>query len=136
MLPLLQVLSEHDEMRTADAIARLADEFRLSPEERLEMLPSGTATKFGSRTGWAKTYLKQAGLIEQPRRGVMRLTDRGREVLAKGHRRVDNNVLESFEEFRAFRSRSRLDKRTESAVQGTTVFRRVAAGNFSTGASR
>ena len=107
MLPLLRLLSRQEEVRSADAIAVLAAEMKLTDGERAEMLPSGISTTFGSRVGWAKTYLKQAGLIDQPRRGVMRLTGRGSEVLKNGPPRVDNDLLETFQEFRDFRARSR-----------------------------
>ena len=46
-----------------------------------EMLPSGKATVFGSRVGWALTYMSQAGLVTRPKRGVYVITDRGRHVL-------------------------------------------------------
>jgi restriction system protein len=51
-------------------------------EDLLEMLPSGKATVFGSRVGWALTYVSQAGLITRPKRGVYVISDRGRQVLA------------------------------------------------------
>ena len=36
-----------------------------------------------NRVAWAKTYLKKAGLLEAPRRGVFVITDRAKQVLAK-----------------------------------------------------
>jgi restriction system protein len=54
---------------------------------------------------WAKTYLKQAGLIEIPRRAHFRISDRGRELLATNPTRIDNKVLSQFEEFKQFQSR-------------------------------
>ena len=41
------------------------------------MLPSGTAPLFDNRIGWARAYLKQAGLLKSPRRGMLRISDRG-----------------------------------------------------------
>lgn len=71
------------------------------------MLPSGSAPLFNSRIAWARTYLKQAGLLESPRRGFFRITDRGRAELAENPPRIDINLLDKFEEFRAFRTRRR-----------------------------
>jgi restriction system protein len=110
MLPLLGLLSEHEPLHSAEAIARLAEHFKLTDDERTEMLPSGASTTFGSRVGWAKTYMKQAGLIDQPNRGVMRLTSRGADVLAEKPNKIDNDLLATFPEFEAFRQRSRVDK--------------------------
>jgi restriction system protein len=70
MLPLLRLTSDGQEHRFRDAVETLAAEFQLTADERSELLPSGTAPTFDNRVGWARTYLKQAGLIESPKREV------------------------------------------------------------------
>ncbi len=77
----------------------------IGEDELAEMLPSGKATIFGSRVGWALTYMAQAGLAARPKRGVYVITDRGRTVLGAHPKRVDNKVLEQFSEFLEFRAR-------------------------------
>lgn len=101
MLPVLRVAAE-GEQRISDVVARLADEFALSPEERSTLLPSGRQTTFANRVHWAKSYLGKAGLIELTRRAHFRITDRGREVLASSPRHINNRYLSRFPEFRAF----------------------------------
>jgi restriction system protein len=82
MLPLLRLI-ESGPLTTRDISSRLADQFGLTAEERAQQLPRGKGvTVIHSRAGWAKTYLKQAGLVSQPRRGVVEITDRGRALLA------------------------------------------------------
>lgn len=81
MLPLLQLAADGEEHRARDAVEELAAKFRLRDEERAEMLPSGTQPIFDNRVGWARAYLKQAGLIEAPRRGFFRITQRGKILL-------------------------------------------------------
>ncbi len=71
------------------------------------MLPSGQQALFSNRVGWARTYLKQANLIEPTRRGFNQITIRGREVLARKPRHINVDFLDQFEEFRDFRSRRR-----------------------------
>jgi restriction system protein len=85
MLPLLTLAADGNEHRFRDAVEQLAGRFELSDDERATMLPSGTAPMFDNRVGWAKTYLKQAGLIDATRRGYFRITPRGTELL--GHNR-------------------------------------------------
>jgi restriction system protein len=114
MLPLLRLASRAAELKTADAVRALGEELGLSEAERATMLPSGLATTFGSRVGWAKTYLKQAGAVAQPRRGVMQITERGRALLAAHPARIGNAVLMQFPEFVAFRNRSRAQKEVEA----------------------
>jgi restriction system protein len=57
--------------------------------------------------GWAKTYMKKAGLLESPRRGWVRITPRGLDVLKEQPHRIDVSFLERFEEFRTFRAQRR-----------------------------
>jgi restriction system protein len=56
--------------------------------------------------GWAKTYLKQAGLVAAPKRGMVRLTDEGAEVLRASPSRLDVAFLRNFPSFIDFESRS------------------------------
>lgn len=105
MLPLLRLASDGEEHRFRDAVEGLAAEFAVSDEERAELLPSGTAPLFDNRVGWARTYLKQAGLLDSPKRGTLKITDRGRKLLSENHERIDIKLLNQFEEFRKFRSR-------------------------------
>ena len=107
MLPLLTLASGGAEHPFREAMDRLADEFNLTDDERAELLPSGTAHVFGSRVGWARSYLKQAGLLEAPKRGVLRITAEGEALLAKKPIRIDNNLLNQYESFRAFRVRGK-----------------------------
>jgi len=72
-----------------------------------ELLPSGTQAVFKNRIGWAKTYLKQAKLLDSPKRGYMRITDRGLKVLAENPPAITVKYLEQFEEFLQFRARKR-----------------------------
>lgn len=107
MLPLLRLAGDGTEHPFREAVDRLADEFSLTDDERAELLPSGTAHVFGSRVGWTRSYLKQAGLLDAPKRGVLRITAEGKALLGKGPARIDNNLLNQYESFRAFRARGK-----------------------------
>jgi restriction system protein len=104
MLPVLKQLSSNGEQPPAAIREAVANAFQLTPEDLAEMLPSGRQATFANRVAWALGYLKQAALAESPRRGVYRLTDRGRTVLAEGLDRVDIQYLMRFPEFVAFRT--------------------------------
>ncbi|WP_374502484.1 winged helix-turn-helix domain-containing protein, partial [Zoogloea sp.] len=105
MLPLLTLAADGNEHRFRNAVEQLAARFELSDDERATMLPSGTAPMFDNRVGWAKTYLKQAGLIDATRRGYFRITPRGAQLLDTNPVHIDTSILEKYQEFRAFRSR-------------------------------
>jgi len=102
MLPLLSFVSDGSEHSNREAVDGLADQFGLTAEERNTMLPSGKQAAFDNRVLWAKSYMKKAGLLESPRRGVIKISDRGREVLKKNPPRIDRHFLEQFEEYRVF----------------------------------
>lgn len=83
MLPLLRLAGDGGEHRFRDAVEKLAAHFELTDEQRNELLPSGTAPLFDNRVGWARTYLKQAGLLDSPKRGFFRLSARGAGLLVE-----------------------------------------------------
>lgn len=107
MLPVLQATADGNEHQMKELIASLIDKFDMTEEEKTQLLPSGAAHVFGSRVSWAKTYLKQAGLLSSPRRGVFAITASGKELLAKNPSGIDNNTLNDYKAFRDFRDRSR-----------------------------
>ena len=103
MLPLLRLLGDGAEHRASQATDELSDVFGLTPEERQEPLASGSQPRIRNKVGWACTYLKKAGLIESPARGVYTLTPRGRSVLDSDPERIDMKYLERFPEYVAWR---------------------------------
>ena len=107
MLPFLRFLSDGQEHSLRDTEEALAQHFDLNPSERAELLPSGQQGVFKNRLGWTRTYMKKAGLLASPKRGVFRVTDRGLQTLAANPPRIDARYLEQFPEFMAFREASR-----------------------------
>jgi restriction system protein len=93
MLPLLRILSDGTEHGSRDLIEKLAAEFKLTDEERKELLPSGNQLLFDNRVSWAITYLKKAGLIDSLRRATFAITDLGRQTLAQNPERIDTKYL-------------------------------------------
>ena len=103
MLPLLRFLDDGKEHNLPEATEVLSEQFRLTPEERQQLLPSGQQTIIRNRIGWARTYMAKAGLIDAVRRGYWQLSSRGKEVLASNPERIDGHFLQRFPEFVAFR---------------------------------
>jgi restriction system protein len=101
MRPLLEILIDGQEHVVRDTYSVLADHFSLTDDDRREQIPSGTQRLLDNRVGWAKTYLLKAGLLESPRRGVIRITERGRAALATKEQ-IDNRYLRQFAEFVEF----------------------------------
>ena len=70
------------------------------------MLPSGGQATFDNRVGWARTYMKKAGLLESPRRSYFKITDRGLQALKTNPESINNRFLQQYPEFREFKTRS------------------------------
>lgn len=121
MLPLLRFLDDGGEHSLREAIDSLAEQFDLTEAERAEMLPSGQQATFNNRVGWARTYLKKAGLVESTRRGFFRISARGREVLLGSPTRINVGFLEQFSEFMEFRGTRREKSPTEEARSGDAI---------------
>lgn len=113
MLPLLKLVSDGREYKYRDLIESLAAEFKVTDEERKELLTSGSQAIFDNRVGWAKTYLKKAGLLDSPKRAVFAITDLGKQTLAKNPDRIDAKYLRQFPAFLEFQNASRNNETEE-----------------------
>jgi restriction system protein len=102
MLPLLQFLSDKIEHSLRETIDNLEIKFKLSDDEKKQLLPSGSQTIFENRVGWARTYLKKALLLEPVRRGFFQITQRGLSILSTNPNKIDAKFLRQFPEFCEF----------------------------------
>lgn len=112
MLPLLKQLADKKEYLFKDIVTILGKQFKLTEQELNELLPSGQSLLFANRVGWARTYLKKAGLLEAPKRGMVNITERGLEVLKTQPNKIDNSLLRQFPEFLEFQNVKKDDGET------------------------
>ena len=110
MLPLLKHLSDSEIHVFKDTIEYLAKEFQLTDDDLTELLPSGQSLLFPNRVGWARTYLKKAGLVDSPKRGQIIITKRGDQVLKQKPKKIDNGFLKQFPEFLEFQNLKKEDE--------------------------
>lgn len=100
--PFLKALSDekvHTLKEIKDYITKLLN---LNEELLLERLPSGKQTIYDNRIGWARTYLKKAGLISSPQRAHLQITVEGQALLASGVNITDRLLAERYSEFADF----------------------------------
>lgn len=107
MLPLLRFAADGQEHSLREAIESLADHFHLSDDERKALLPSGRQATFDNRVGWARTYMKKAGLLKTPRRGYFTITDSGLRALKTNPDKINVKFLEQYPEFLDFRTKGK-----------------------------
>ena len=114
MLPLLRYLADGKEHPNREDLDALADEFKLTEEERKELLPSGQDYLFRNRVAWARTHLKGAGLVDNPRRGFFVITEQGRSLLAGKPDTINLKILHNYPAYLEFRNRHKIkDKDAE-----------------------
>lgn len=104
MLPLLVCAGDSREHTLREAVDHLADQFKLTAQERKTLLPSGQQEMFLNRVGWARTYLKKAGLLDSPRRGYFKITERGLQVLKNSPVKINVAFLKQYPEFVEFQT--------------------------------
>ncbi|MCU0427963.1 MAG: restriction endonuclease [Candidatus Kapabacteria bacterium] len=105
-LPLLQHLSDAKIHSVGDVIDSLSSHFALTQDECEQRLPSGTQGVFENRVRWARVDLKMAGLIDAPARGMLQITDRGKQVVQEAPQKIDRRFLMQFPEYSTARKRS------------------------------
>ncbi len=123
MLPVLLEYADGKERASSEVREVAARKLSLSTADIAERLPTSPQTRLANRVAWAHSYLKQAGVLESPRRGHYRITDRGRQLLASPPTRIDIPFLERYPDFQEFRARkgTRTASSSEEVSTGDSV---------------
>jgi len=117
--PLLELAADGKEHSMQEARDTIAKTMALPEADMQEPLPSGRQTKFNNRVAWAKSYFVQAKVLDSPRRGHFRITQRGLDLLKKAHKRIDVRILNQYPEFIEFH-KARSPKEEEPEAQAET----------------
>ena len=114
MLPLLKLAGDGQEHSAKEIVEALAEQFQLTEDEKKELLPSGRQATFSNRAGWARTYLKQAILLDAPKRGLIKITPRGIDVIKQNLTAINISFLEQYPEFNTFRNLKSKEKLSQN----------------------
>lgn len=104
MQPVLGALAENETLTSSELAAVLEDRFSLTQDEKAERLASGQL-RYMNRMYWAITDLRKAALIENGgKRGVYRITSKGREFAMRHDAPFTaNDLMRESEEFRQWK---------------------------------
>ena len=102
MLPVMQVVSDGKEYNLKDITEVLSERYKLTEEEKSQLLPSGQQYIFDNRVGWAKMHLKKAGLLESPKRAFIKITQRGIDILKEKPEIINMKFLKRYPEYVEF----------------------------------
>jgi restriction system protein len=103
MLPLLEFFSDAKQHTTKETYEFIIKHFELSEDDLKTLIPSGNQELYKNRTGWAKTYLTKAGLLESKARGISIISESGKSVLKEKPARIDLRYLSKFSGMQEFK---------------------------------
>jgi restriction system protein len=83
MLPLLKLLGDSEVHSKSDLVIHLGKQFNLTSAELNEVLPNSKNRRkvFNNRIHWTQSHLKMAGLIEYVGKELVKITQRGKQLL-------------------------------------------------------
>jgi restriction system protein len=103
LLPALRALGNGQTWTNDRMSEDLAAHFKLTDEDKSDMLPSGVRPRYRDRAIWALTYLFHAGLARRPKRGNYEITPAGIALLKSSPKEITQRFLsENYPSFRAF----------------------------------
>ena len=79
---ILDFLKDRSERKPKELEIPLAEELQLSEEDISKLYQSGNCPMFFDRISWSLSYLRMAGLVEKPKRGIYKISEKGIELLA------------------------------------------------------
>jgi mrr restriction system protein len=118
MLPTLQALADGKPHSAKEVRQYIINHFSLTEEEQQMMMPNKRVRRLNSKSGWAITYMKVAGLIQAIQRGVYTITPAGKKLLASNLEAVNTKMLlERYPIFRSWYNRSIGKDDTNEVIQ-------------------
>lgn len=99
-IPILKVLENGETLQTREMYQKVIDQFytELTKEQLEQTTKSGDRLIF-NRIAWGKSYLKKGGYIEFPKRGYVKVTEKG---LKNSSSKLTLNQVENSENFLEF----------------------------------
>ncbi|MBU0508827.1 restriction endonuclease [bacterium] len=95
----LNVLTDGTTRHRKDMVGGIADKLNLKPEQMRETTASGKYTKHETLVHWANIFLYKAGLIDRPKRGFIKINEKGTAFLKKHNGRVEKKALEQIPQY-------------------------------------
>ncbi len=108
MSPMLEWLQDGEAKHYKSYTPFIVDKLKISEDDQNILLNSGQPL-FENRYGWARLYLKNAGLLEVPQRGQIKITDTGLSFFKSGKTITGVKDLEQFPKYNEWRSKEKVE---------------------------
>lgn len=118
-IPILKVLENGETLQSREMYKKVIDKFYtgLSNEQLEETTKSGDIL-INNRIAWGKSYLKKGGFIEFPKRGYVKITEKGKKHSAS---KLTLNEVESSDNFLEFyNEENQKNETTPSKIQNAS----------------
>lgn len=97
MLPFLKLFEDREEHSFCRVVTILAKEFQLTEKEQKERYPYYKQRRiFSTQVREARMHLKETGLVESTRRGYLKITNRGLDVLRQSPPEINLSFLDQY----------------------------------------
>lgn len=101
MFPILQFLADTQEHSKKEIVMEMVNFFNLTQTQLNDVLSHGEP-RYKNRIGWALTYLKKAGLIENTKRAHFKITDDGIDIVDRKVSNLNASYLQRYASFLEF----------------------------------
>lgn len=120
-VPFLKAISDEKIHSIKEIKDYISSFLNIGESEILERLPSGNQTIYDNRIGWARTYLKKAGLINATQRAHFQITSEGKKLLESGVVITDKLLAEKYPDFAAFKGSKKVSDKASESVKEDVV---------------
>lgn len=119
-LPFLLIIKNGKGFKLREIINHLVDFFKLSDDEKEERYPSRNKDRiFDTRVHFARLELLKAGLLVSPSRGIVRITDSGKDFLNTSPTSLTSKDLMQFEPYKEYKEQLKKKSKKSSVLEAT-----------------
>jgi restriction system protein len=98
--PILEVLSDGNTIHSREMIRKVIEKYYSNlPEELLTQKTKSGDVLISNRIAWGKSYLKKGGFIVFPKRGMVKITDKGVQAIKRNLKLKDIEEEDGFLDF-------------------------------------
>ncbi len=113
-IPILEILNSEQAIKSRELASYVREKYYSHlPQQQLEKTTSSGANVLIDRILWGKSYLKMAGFVHYPNRGMVQITEKGKKIFAKGSLTLDE--LKNDKDF--IKHQASVTSRTDNQVE-------------------
>ncbi|MEA2049043.1 MAG: restriction endonuclease [Campylobacterota bacterium] len=119
-IPILEILNTVESINSRDLANQVLKNYYSDlPQELLTQKTSTGANVLIDRILWGKSYLKMAKFVSYPKRGMVQISDKGKQVLKKGSLLLQD--LQNDQDFKNHRESVKSKKENETDLDTVSV---------------